>query len=154
MKTDRDRILAFMQSGAKRPLSIKELFARLKVPKEKREAYKRLVKDLAEEGVIVKIRGNRYGLPSKMNLVTGELQCHSDGFGFVIPEGDGPEAGGGVGPKGKGDDVYVNRRNLAGAMHGDRVVARVESFKPGGKREGRVIRVLARAQKRAKLNSF
>ena len=90
-----------------------------------------LLKDLAEEGKIVKIRGNRYGLPEKMNLVVGRVKCHPDGYGFVIPETPGEE------------DVFVSPRNLREAMHGDRVVVRVESVRKKGK-EGRVIRILER----------
>jgi ribonuclease R len=88
-------------------------------------------RDLAEEGKIVKIRGNRYGLPIKMNLVVGRVKCHPDGYGFVIPEKEGEQ------------DIFVSRRNLKEAMHGDRVVARVESIRKKG-REGSVIRILER----------
>lgn len=131
MKIDREKILAFMKEGARRPLSIKELFRHLGVPKDKRDAFKRLIRDMTADGTLVKTRGAMYGLPSKMNLVTGELSCHPQGFGFVMPE--------------EGTDVYINARRLAGAMHGDRVVARVEAFKGDGKKEGRVIRVVKRA---------
>jgi ribonuclease R len=134
MKINREEILDFMKAGAWKPLSIKELFRYLKIPKDKREPFKRLIKDMTAEGTLVKIRGGRYGLPSKMNLVTGELRCHPDGFGFVVPE-DG------------GEDVYINPRRFGGAMHADSVVARVESLKRGGRREGRVIRVLKRAHR-------
>jgi ribonuclease R len=132
MKTGREKILGFMKAGAWKPLSIKELFRYLAVPKDKREPFKRLIREMTADGTLVKISGGRYGLPSKMNLVTGELTCHPDGFGFVVPE-DGVE------------DVYINPRRFGGAMHGDRVVARVESFKGGGRREGRIIRILKRA---------
>jgi ribonuclease R len=84
-----------------------------------------------DEGKIVRIRGNRYGPPSKMNLVVGKVRCHPDGYGFVIPETPG------------GEDLFVSPRNLKKAMHGDRVVARVESVRKKGK-EGKIIRILER----------
>jgi hypothetical protein len=42
MKIDREEILNFMKAGAWKPLSMKELFRHLKVPKDKREPFKRL----------------------------------------------------------------------------------------------------------------
>jgi ribonuclease R len=134
MKIQKEEILGFFKAGAWKPLSIKELFKYLGVPGDKREAFKGLIKDMIAEGALVKTRGGRYGLPSKMNLVTGGLICHADGFGFVVPDEGG-------------EDVYINPRRFVGAMHGDRVVARIESFKRGGRREGRIIRVLKRAHK-------
>ncbi|MFQ5736834.1 MAG: ribonuclease R [Thermodesulfobacteriota bacterium] len=129
------RIIEFMREQAERPLSFKELVRTFEVPKEERDAFKRLLKGLVKDGTLIKIRGGRYGLPSRMNLVTGTLTCHPDGFGFVVPE----EAEGGA-------DVFINPRRLGGAMHGDTVVARVEGLKPGGRREGKIIRIIKRAR--------
>ncbi len=114
-----------------RPLLIREIFRRLNLQKEGRQRAKELVRDLADEGRIVRIRGNRYGLPLKMNLVVGRVKCHPDGYGFVIPEGEGEE------------DIFISPKNLKEAMHGDRVVVRVESIRRKG-REGKVIRILER----------
>jgi len=115
-----------------RPVLFKEIFRELGLKKEEKEEAKGLVKELVYEGRIVKIRGNRYGLPTKMNLVVGRVKCHPDGYGFVIPETEGEE------------DVFISPRNLKEAMHGDRVIARVESIRKKGK-EGKIIRILERS---------
>jgi ribonuclease R len=114
-----------------RPLLVRDILRLLNLEKEGRQGVKELLKDLAEAGKVVKIRGNRYGFPEKMSLVVGRIKCHPDGYGFVIPETPGEE------------DVFLSPRNLGEAMHGDRVVVRVESVRKKGK-EGRVIRVLER----------
>ena len=114
-----------------RPLLLREILRQLGREKEERKDLREFLRDLAEEGKILRIRGNRYGLPVKMNLVVGRVRCHPDGYGFVIPEKEGEE------------DIFISPRNLGEAMHGDRVVARVESVRKKGK-EGRVIRVLER----------
>ncbi|MDP3016462.1 MAG: ribonuclease R [Deltaproteobacteria bacterium] len=114
-----------------RPLLLREILQRFGLGKEERKTLRERLRDLSEEGKVVKIRGNRYGLPTKMNLVVGKVKCHPDGYGFVIPEKEGEE------------DIFVNPRNLKEAMHGDRVVARVESIRKKG-REGSVIRILER----------
>ena len=114
-----------------RPLLFREIVRRLDLQKENRQKAKGVLRDLAEEGKIVRIRGNRYGLASKMNLVVGRVKCHPDGYGFVIPEAEEEE------------DLFISPRNLQEAMNGDRVVARVESVRKKG-REGKVIRILER----------
>ncbi len=133
MDETQNKILSVM-TEAGRPFSFKELTQTFQVKREKKDEFKRFLRDLVRDGSLVKIRGGRYGLPSKMNLVTGELSTHPDGYGFVSPEG-GEE------------DVFINPRKLNAAMHNDTVVARVESVKDGGRREGRIIRVLKRAHK-------
>jgi len=114
-----------------RPLLLREILRRLDLQKEQRHPARECLKDLADSGKVVRIRGNRYGLPSKMNLIVGRVKAHPDGYGFVIPEAEGEE------------DIFVSSRNLKEAMHGDRVVARVESIRRKGK-EGSVIRILER----------
>lgn len=107
---------------------------RARLPKSLRNGLSQKLNQLERAGEIVKIRYGRYGLANQMNLITGRLQGHADGFGFVIPEG-------GV----KGNDVYVGPANFREAMHGDRVVCRIESTRRDGKAEGKIIRVLERA---------
>jgi ribonuclease R len=113
------------------PLLLKELLRDLALKKDQRRTVKEVLQAFLHEGKIVRIRGNRYGLPAKMNLVIGKLKCHPDGYGFVISEKEGEE------------DVFIGARNLREAMHGDRVVARVESVRKKGK-EGTIIRILER----------
>ena len=114
-----------------RPLLLREILRHLGLEKEQRQKVRDCLRDLADEGKVVRIRGNRYGLPSKMNLIVGRVKTHPDGYGFVIPEAEGEE------------DIFISPRNLKDAMHGDRVVARIESIRRKGK-EGSVIRILER----------
>lgn len=126
-----DRIVEFMREKAERPLSFKELVHAFDVPRARRDEFKKHLKGLVRDGALIEIRGGRYGLPARMNLVTGVLTCHPDGFGFVVPE--------------EGPDIFINPRRLAGAMHGDTVVARVECVKSGNRCEGKIIRIIKRA---------
>lgn len=125
-----EEILRLMEEED-RPLLVREVLRLSGLSKEQRQEVREVFRNLADEGKIVKIRGNRYGLPVKMNLVVGRVKCHPDGYGFVIPEREGEQ------------DIFVSPRNLKEAMHGDRVVARVESIRKKG-REGTVIRILER----------
>lgn len=133
-KIAKPTLIEFLKTRAGKPLSFKEIAVALGVARADNDAFKRVIRELLADGEIVKIRGDRYGLPSKMNLVTGVISCHQDGYGFVCPDIEGA-------------DVYVGRGKMKGAMHNDKVVVRVEGVKAGGKREGSIIRIVARANK-------
>jgi ribonuclease R len=67
--------------------------------------------------------------------VTGVLERHRDGYGFVCPEGP------------SGEDVFIRPPALGGAWHGDQVLATIERTRQGGRREGRIVRILSRVNK-------
>lgn len=134
MKITNQEILKFMRESVYRPLTMKELIKSFNIPLEERSSFRRLIRGLTSDGEIIKIKGDRFGLPEKMNLVTGVVQGHPDGYGFVIPE-DG------------GEDLFINPRNMREVMHGDRVICRAESAQKGGKKEGTIVRILERGHK-------
>jgi ribonuclease R len=129
-------LLEQIRERVSHPATARELAQLLKVPREKRKAFTRELKQLVADGALLQIRGNRFGLPDKMNLVVGRLTTNPGGFGFVVPEQAKP---------GERQDVYIAAANLTEAMHGDRVVARVERKTEKGL-EGRIIRILERSQ--------
>src|SRR5439155_20941518 len=130
----RDQVLALMRERVHHPAGTRELLQILKIPKDERTSFKRHVKSLVSSGDLIHIRGHRFGLPEKMDLYVGRLQTHQAGYGFVAPER--PLDGGG--------DIYISGPHLNEAMHGDRVVVRIERIKEGGRAEGRIIRILER----------
>src|SRR5262252_334469 len=134
----RDQVLSLMRDHVHHPAGVRELLQVLKIPRDERASFKRHLKSLVASGDLIQIRGDRFGLPEKMDLHIGRLQTHSGGYGFVIPER----------PLDVGGDIYVSGPHLNEAMHGDRVVARIERIKDGGRAEGRIIRILERANER------
>jgi len=130
-----DQVLALMRERVHHPAGMRELLQTLKVPRDDRTSFKRHIKSLVASGELIQIRGHRFGLPEKMDLHVGRLQTHQAGYGFVLPER----------PLDSGGDIYVAGPHLNDAMHGDRVVVRIERIKEGGRVEGRVIRILERA---------
>ena len=109
----------------------------LRIPRDERASFRRRLKALVAAGELLQIRGNRYGLPEKMDLVVGRLTTNPGGFGFVVPDQPDPSA--------ERKDIYIAAANLSEAMHGDRVVVRVERHTERGA-EGRIIRILERSQ--------
>ena len=125
-----EQLLKLIRDKVEHPATPRELLQRLKIPRDERPTLKRLLKDLVAQGELVETRGNRYGLPDRMNLIVGRITTHPRGFGFVVP--DRPV-------EGVNGDIYVAGSNLNQAMHGDRVVARVERVTERGA-EGRILR--------------
>jgi len=131
----RDQVLALMRERVHHPAGMRELLQVLKIPRDERTSFKRHIKSLVSSGDLIQIRGLRYGLPEKMDLYVGRLQTHPAGYGFVTPER----------PLDAGGDIYISGPLLNDAMHGDRVVVRIERIKDGGRAEGRIVRVLERS---------
>jgi ribonuclease R len=151
----RDEILTLIRDRVHHPASARELAQLLRVPREERSSFKRQLKALVSDGVLLQIRGNRFGLAEKMDLIVGRLQTSAGGFGFVVPEHavrrpseeahSKPSAKTRGRPVDKKQDVYIATGHLMDAMHGDRVVARIERRTDRGA-EGRIIRILQRGQ--------
>ncbi len=132
---DLSDILALLQRHASRPLSLREIQDTLDLSAGERKALGKAVKDLVKEGSLVQLKGGRFALPKKVNLVVGRLNVHRDGYGFVLPADGGR------------DDLFIPARHIRPAMHGDLVVARLEHSIRSGRPEGRVIRVEQRAHR-------
>jgi ribonuclease R len=132
-----EQLLAAMRDRIEHPVTARELVQRLKIPREQRVTVKRLLQKLVDAGHLVQTRGNHFGLPDRMNLVVGQVQTHPRGFGFVVP--DKPL-------EGVSGDIFIAGANLNQAMHGDRVVARIEQRRED-RAEGRIVRVLERGSK-------
>jgi len=132
----KEKILEFMREKAYRPLIFKELVKAFSISPEQRRSFRELLKEMEKEGLIVKTRRKRYGVPERMNLVVGRLERNNKGFGFVVP--DDPDK----------DDVYISLEDMNGAMHNDRVIARISKpIHTAKKAEGEIIRILSRANK-------
>ncbi|TGA97348.1 ribonuclease R [Sporolactobacillus shoreae] len=132
------KILDYMREETYRPMTLEELEEAFSVSdSEGFTEFVKILNEMTEQGLVIKTRSDRYGLPEKMNLMKGRVQSHAKGFAFIIPEDE------------KMDDVFVGPNDLAGAMNGDTVVVRV-SYKTsdrGDRAEGTVIRILERAIK-------
>ena len=130
-----EQILTLVRDKVDHPATARELLQVLRVPREERATFKRRLRALVASGALVEIRGNRFGLPDRMNLVVGRVATNPRGFGFVEPEAADPDGPG---------SIFIAGNNLNQAMHGDRVVVRVERQRNGDRAEGRILRILER----------
>src|SRR5215831_6873825 len=139
-RTIREKLLAFLRGADYRPQDRNEIAQTLRAKGPDRIQVRRTLREMEKAGEIVRIRKNRYVLPSEADLVTGKLSIHQAGHGFLVPEKAG-EA-----------DIFIAAENTGTAMNGDRVVARINRdipqrrAKDRHRAEGRVIRILERAR--------
>ena len=134
-----EHVLEAIRAKVDHPANVRELMQRLQLPAEQRVTLRRRLRTLVDSGALIRVRGNRYGLPDRMHLVTGRVHVNPRGFGFVMS--DQPV-------EGMDGDLYIAGANLNEAMHGDRVVARIERQTGDGRAEGRIVRILERATSR------
>lgn len=131
----KEKILAFMREEVYKPLIAEDLANYFK--EEDLKAFLDTLREMELTGQVICTRHNRYGVPEKMHLVVGKLQGHQKGFGFVIPDRAGEE------------DVFIPENGIKGAMHNDRVIARIQSKSSNrSRREGEIIRILQRANEK------
>ncbi len=87
---------------------------------------RQVVGQLTSSLSIITDRKGRLATPEQCGLIKGRLQVKHGGFGFVLnPQGD----------------IFIEKRDLHGALNGENVLVKVtKSFTPG-QPEGRVIRI-------------
>ncbi|MEG1483148.1 ribonuclease R [Clostridium sp.] len=127
-------LLEFMREDAYRPMNLTELVAVFDIRSDEIRAFKKVLKTMEKEGIIVLTAKEKYSIPERLGLVAGRLQGHQRGFGFVIPENEGEK------------DVFIPSSCMNGAMNGDKVLAQVtREDRNGKKREGEIVEVVERA---------
>ena len=130
----KDTLLEFMREEAYRQMDIQELVSVFDINPDEYRAFKKTLKTMEKEGLIFRTKKDKFALPERLGLITGKLQAHAKGFGFLIPEVEGEK------------DVFIPSSFINGAMNGDRVLVQItREDKNGKKREGEVIQILERA---------
>jgi len=159
-----DKVLRFLQvrSG---PASVVDIVKGLSLRKAEKPQLLKIIGGLKQHGVIEELPGGRYrlagsqatqkpaqkrGLQSseakserpdiaRQDELAGRLVLHQDGYGFVVLDKPIAEMDG---------DLFIPPGGVGEAMHGDRVLAKVQKFdfSRGAKRaEGFIVRILDRA---------
>ena len=85
---------------------------------------------ILEEGyTIYRSNKDKYMLFENSHLLKGRLSVNKKGFGFVIVDG-------------RDEDIYIDAKNMNGALNNDLVVVEELKGQNGKKTEGRVVKVL------------
>jgi ribonuclease R len=99
-----------------------------------REAVAGRLKAMERDGQLMTNRKGELCVVAKLDLVTGTVQGHPDGFGFLVPDAGGP-------------DLFLPPHEMRKALHGDRATARAIGVDRRGRPEGTIVDVLARANR-------
>jgi ribonuclease R len=114
------------------PLTPADLAERLGVrDDESRAAFNAEVEELERAGRVVRNRAGLLLVAARANLLSGQVQGHRDGFGFLIRD-DG------------GQDLVLSEHEMAKVLHGDRVLARISGTDRRGRPEGEIVEVIER----------
>nr|VFK77999.1 MAG: RNAse R [Candidatus Kentron sp. SD] len=118
------------------PLTFDEIAGELGLTeKEDRTALSRRLRAMQRDGQLMQNRRQGYGLVDKMDLVSGRIIAHPDGFGFLVPDS---------GEK----DIYLSNREMRRVLHNDRAVASVIGIDRRGRRQGSLVEILERSTTR------
>ena len=118
------------QHGA--PLLADEIAQLLGITPEESDLFSRRLRAMERDGELMQNRRGDLCVVDKLDLIKGRIIGHPDGFGFMHPE-DATE------------DLFLSPREMQKAMHGDRVMAREIGVDRRGRREGKIVEVLERA---------
>jgi ribonuclease R len=130
----RERILESLREAGV-PLRAEALAKTLAVgTTAEHEAFSGRLAAMERDGQLLTDRKGRLCVVAKLDLVTGTVQGHRDGYGFVVPD-DG------------GADLFIAPNEMRKALHGDRVTAREIGVDRRGRPEGAIVDVLERANR-------
>lgn len=96
------------------------------------EALRRRLRAMERDGQLIYTRRGAYAPIDKLDLISGRVQGHRDGFGFLIPD-DG------------GEDLFLGPSQMRLVFDGDRVLGRVTGVDRRGRSEGAIVEVIERA---------
>lgn len=125
----REYIIEYLRSQ-KSPITRDSIAVALQIHDEEQlEALRRRLRAMERDGELVFTRGQSYGLPEKMDLISGTVLGHKEGYGFFKPDEGG-------------DDLFISNRDMLMYFHGDKVLAQKAGMDRKGRREARIVRLI------------
>ena len=130
----RSELLEVLQDAGK-PLKADQVLSTLGLKGQRMRSLlvERLYK-MVRAGQIIENRRGEFCLTAKLDLVTGVVSGHRDGYGFVIRDD-------------VGDDIYLSARQMRSLFDGDRVAVKISGTDRRGKPEGSLVEVLQRGER-------
>ena len=121
------------------PLSVEQLYVLLEISDDEREIFNKRLNAMEREGQIIKNRKGALCIADKLDLISGVVQGHPDGFGFLITDDK---------TKCNGEDLFLSPKEMSQVMHGDRIMVRMSGLDRRGRPEGKLVEVLERRTQR------
>jgi ribonuclease R len=99
------------------------------------DALDKRLKAMLRDGEIIKNRREGYGPIDKMDLITGRVIGHQEGYGFLRPDSDG-------------EDLFLPAKEMRSLLHGDRAVVRIAAYDRKGRASAELVEVVERVNTR------
>jgi len=116
------------------PVGGDELAGRLSLDAAGRRDFDAAVDGLVRHGDVLINRKGQLCIARKLDLISGTVQGHPDGFGFLVPDAGG-------------DDLFLSPKEMHKVLHGDRATGRQVGTDRRGRPEGEIVNVLERANR-------
>jgi ribonuclease R len=134
-------ILSHIERQPHRSAGYKQLVREMSLRGTERRQLQERLRAMVDSGRLIETSRDRFTLAehaaSHQNLIAGRLNMHRDGYGFVIPNAGQRSSFAG--------DIYISPQAIGSAMHGDQVLVELGRRKDDGRAEGKILRVLTRA---------
>ena len=147
-----DRLLELLNSPDYVPARLEELLKLLDLDKKDERYLKKSLPRMLGQGSVVLIKGDRIALPSTADLVAGTILFRAGGSARLVPDPK-PDA---PAKSPLQEPIHIHAEDTGIALHGDKVVIRLNSQNRPAQRDkrraakgndwqtGRVIRILTR----------
>ncbi len=126
----REEILRILRSSHS-PVLYSELKHQLKITDEICNGFSKRLAAMQRDGQLI-FNFHEIKLLSNRHLISGKVEGHRDGFGFLLRDDGKP-------------DLYLSFREMLKVMHGDKVIAKLGN-KYHGKYSGKIVEILNRKQ--------
>ncbi len=127
-----NELIDFLEEAG-RPLKAEAILARFGL---KGQRMRSLLVDrlytMVRAGQVLENRRGEFCLTAKLDLVTGTVSGHRDGYGFVVRD------------DGDGNDIFLSAREMRPLFNGDRVAVRISGLDHRGRAEGELVDILER----------
>jgi len=116
-------------TGSGAPLTVEELALRLGVDQDQRDALALVLAELERDGRVVRNRAGLLLITARADLLSGQVQGHREGHGFLLRDDGGP-------------DLVLVDHEMSKVLHGDRVLARMNGADRRGRPLGEIVEVI------------
>ncbi|TFW23156.1 ribonuclease R [Massilia arenosa] len=127
----REEILGLFRNAGE-PLDIPSIAKALRVKPAAYDVLTRRLAAMERDGQVRMDRAGNFVLIEHTGFISGKINAHRDGYGFLIPDDPTQE------------DLFLSDREMAKVMHGDRVMAKVTGVDRRGRPEGTIVEVVER----------
>ena len=125
------QVIQLVNDDKYNPMTLTEIAIKLNL--ENSPELRNVMRELIDDMYIIVTKKDRIISPNQAGIFVGKFISHRKGFGFIESDKEDER------------DLYIQSKDVNGAMHGDRVIAEITREASGEKRaEGKIIRVIKR----------